>query len=143
MVSLLCGALCVRTRLNGVMYAAQALVKNEEAEEQELKAFHYSCRITLATSLHNARKASAAAAGTCAIDFLALADVIAVCVATDPAAFPAAAEACAASIVRTPPSILALCITPPPPPPGAPLLILSLHTRELTLVTLCDIGRPF
>lgn len=70
----------------------QALVKNEEAEEREIKAFRYSFRFTFAGPLLNARRAASAAAGSFAVDFLALADVIAAHVAARPENFPTASD---------------------------------------------------
>lgn len=80
----------------------QALVKNEEAEEREIKAFRYSFRVTFAGPLLNARRAASAAAGGFAVDFLALADVISAHVAARPEEFPSASDVSDAPVCALP-----------------------------------------
>ena len=55
----------------------QELVENEAGEEAELRAFRYHMRCALAGPLLTARAAAAAAAPGAAVDFLALAQLVA------------------------------------------------------------------
>ena len=82
------------------MPSLQGIIRNELAEEEAFKAFRYAFRISFAGPLLAARKAATSVAGTCAVDFRALTEVIAKQVAEDPDKYPAVPAPCSQSLVN-------------------------------------------